>query len=106
MKPRRCFCAAIAELLIDATLAAPVRRGPLSFASTSVLDGDAFDVVFLEIFAGGFRLVLVESGKARAIMGGASLIGRFGEGVRAAAHFRRPALHGGAALLGGLLGRS
>src|SRR5262249_40037095 len=75
------------------------------FASTSVLDGHAFDVVFLEIFAGGFRLVLVESGEARAIIGGATLIDRFSESLRAGEDFRRLGLDGGEALLGGLLGR-
>src|SRR5262249_31014374 len=74
------------------------------FASTSVLDGHAFDVVFLEIFAGGFGLVLVEAGEARAIIGGATLIDRFGESFRAGEDFRRLGLDGGEALLGGLLG--
>src|SRR5262249_59010769 len=54
--------------------------------------------------AGGFRLVLVESSEARAIIGGATLIDRFGESFRAGEHFRRLALDGGEALLGGLLG--
>src|SRR5262249_3601130 len=75
--------------LPNATLAAPVRRGVPFFASTSVLDGHAFDVVFLEVFAGGFRRVLVESSEARAIIGGATLIDRFGESFRAGEHFRR-----------------
>src|SRR5262249_50922689 len=61
-------------------------------------------VVFLEIFAGGFRLVLVESGEARAIVGGATLIDRFGESFRAGEDFRRLGLNSGEALLGGLLG--
>src|SRR5262249_15935894 len=74
------------------------------FASTSVLNGHAFDVVFLEIFAGGFRLVLVESGEARAIIGGATLIDRFGESFRAREDFRRLGSNSGEALLGGLLG--
>src|SRR5262249_30871932 len=57
--------------------------------STSVLDGHALDVVFLEVFAGRFRLVLVEAGKAGAIIGGASLVHRFGEGFGAREHFGR-----------------
>src|SRR5207302_1538376 len=58
-----------------------------------------------QILASGFRLVLVEAGKAGAIVGGAPLVDRFGEGFRAREHFGRLPLHRGEALFGGLLAR-
>src|SRR5262245_17705707 len=71
----------------------------------SVLDGYAVDVIFLEIFASGFRFVLVEPGEARAIEGRATLIDRFGESFCTCEDFRSFALDAGEALLGRLLGR-
>src|SRR5262249_20922457 len=73
--------------------------------STLVLDGHAVDVVFLEIFASGFRFVLIEPGEARAIVGRAALIDRFGESFCTREDFRSFALDAGEALLGRLLGR-
>src|SRR5262245_22594790 len=73
-------------------------------AVASILDGDALDVVFLEVFAGGLGLVLVEAGEAGAIVGGATLVHRFGERIRAVEDLRRLALHRGETLLGLLLG--
>src|ERR671925_2325925 len=98
----RAFAPPSLNFLYPRHLAAPVRRGiPVS---TSVLDCYALDVVFLEIFAGGFRRILVEPGEAGAIKGGAPLIDRFGEGFGTRQYFRCLALNGREALLGGLLG--
>src|SRR5262249_33096068 len=87
---------------ITCDMSGSVRRG-VPF-STSVLDGHAVDVIFLEIFASGFRFVLIEPGKARAIVGRAALIDRFGEGFCTREDFRSFALDAGEALLGRLLG--
>src|SRR5262245_39902211 len=72
--------------------------------STSVLDGQALDVVLLEIFAGGFRLVLVETGEARTIIGRAALLDGLGEGFGTGEYLGCLALHAGETLLGGPLG--
>src|SRR5262249_3580431 len=72
--------------------------------STSIFDRHALDVVFLEIFAGGFRLVLVEAGEARTIIGRAALLDGLGEGFGAGEHLGRLGLDARETLLGGLLG--
>src|SRR5262249_32103344 len=73
--------------------------------STSILDRYALDVVTLEIFAGGLGLVLVEPGKAGAVIGGAPLIHRFGKRIGTGKHLGGLALHQGEALLRLLFGR-
>src|SRR5262249_32493290 len=73
--------------------------------STSVLDGQTFDVVTLEIVARGFCLVLIEPGEAGAIEGLFAFDHRFGKRVGGAQDAAGLALDIGDALRGLVLGR-